>query len=910
VLVGRDDEQARIEELVQQAGEGLSGALVVSGEAGMGKTSLLGVATEGTSMRVMEVAGLETERDLCYATLHRLFLSMLDQIERLPVPQRDALQAVFGLIDDDAPDRYLVGLAALTLLSDAAVDRRLLCVVDDTQWIDVDSANVLGFVARRLHADGIAMLFAVREPSDRSSALEGLDRLELAGLSDGDARDLLAQCVADELDAAVADRLVRESGGNPLALLELGRALTAGQLSGRDHLPAALPLGHHLERIYLDQIGALPPATQMLLLLIAAEPTGNARYVWDAASSLGIDGEAVEPALAADLLRTGPTIEYRHPLIRSAVYRGATAEDRQRAHLALAAATVEAQDVDRRAWHRAEAADGPDEDVAAELARSAARARRRGGYAAEAAFYIRAADLSPNDATRARRRLAAAQASLASGDPSVAEELVEAAEPHLVLPLDRANGQRLRGNVRALVGDYATAPSLLLQAAEQLVDLDPRLGRDAFLEALEASIVARHLATTATMHDVAATAVRAPRATTVASPVTDSLLDGFSTLISVGYADALPHLRRSVSAIISATADDAMTRWAILASHAAQIVFDDIGFREVLDHVARMSRERAQLHALRIALLALATTETWAGRFGAAEAFHDEAARITEAMVGAAGGYGFMHLELRAWQGRDETRSLAEALAGRSAAMGVGANVHSAELALTILEIGRGEFESALRRTRTMYAQDPMIRANLVLPELVEAAVRCGDRETATSALRQFEARADAAGTDWALGLLARGRALVAVRADAEADFLTALERLERTRLRTEVARTHLLYGEWLAEARRTVEARDQLQIAHSSFEAMGSAAFATRALDGLESVGVDVGARRPVAGGALTNQEHQIAKLAADGATNREIASQLFLSASTVDYHLRKVFKKLGITSRRQLGDQTFDEG
>ena len=572
-LINRDQERYAVDLLIDAAVAGLSGSLVLRGEPGIGKTTLLDYAIgRASAMQVVRVAGVESEMELSFAGLHQLLLPFLDRIDLLPLPQRDALSSAFGLIVTDAaaPDQFLVGLGVLTLLSAGASQRPLLVVVDDAQWVDEVSALVLGFVARRVYAEGIAMLFAVGEPADHVLSLAGLTEVRLRGLPDADARALLASAVKGRLDDRVAGRLVAETNGNPLALVELPGELTDDHLAGGSLLPQPLPLSSLLQQRFLRQVRGLPADTQALLLLAAADPSGDPALLLRAAEGGGLSLGAAAPAEAERLLTLQPEVTFRHPLIRAAVYHGAPASQRRHAHQALAAASDPGREAERRAWHLAAAATGRDEQVAAELERCAGRASHRGGYAATAAFLTRAAELTPEAARRAGRRLVAAQAHLAAGAPGQALALVERAAPSLARPLERATAQRVTGAIRMALGQgHETLPAMMA-AARALLPLDPRLGRDALLEAMEAAIFFRRPGSVEEPRQVALAARAAPPVPLSGPAAADLLLDGFTARFTDGYQEAVPHYRRAVTALQASTD----LRWFMLGCLAAGELWD------------------------------------------------------------------------------------------------------------------------------------------------------------------------------------------------------------------------------------------------------------------------------------------------------------------------------------------------
>jgi DNA-binding CsgD family transcriptional regulator len=902
-MLGRDDERSAIDDVLTAARGGRSGALVFVGDAGMGKTTLLdhAVAT-ATDFRITRIAGIESEAEFGFATLHRLLLEFLDRLEELPDPQRDALGSAFGLVDGPPPDRFLVGLAALTLLAAVAMERPLLCVIDDAQWVDRESLDTLAFVGRRLYADRMALLFAVRPEPGRQVHLEGLTDVPVGPLGEQHTLELLASVASGPVNVEVARRIVATTEGCPLAVTELARNLTAAQLGGGDVLPDPLPLSGRLERHYIEQVRRLPSDTQLLVLLAAAQSSGDQAALWRAADELGISRDAATPLDDGDLVDLGNRVAFRHPLIRSAVYGGAGAGARRRVHAALARVSDRASELDSHARHLAAASLGPDEEVASELERAALRAGDHGRYAAHAALLTRAAELTPDRERQVDRLLAAAQLHLTAGSPSRARAALDDVRAELADPRRRAQATRLR----AALGAYdmpARIPAVLLDAAEDLESLDPRLARDTYAEALEASLVSCQITTGTTPEAIARAALRAPSDKSGDVTMADLMIDAFGTRLGVGYVEAVEPLRRFVAALL---ADDpaprGFTRWSAPGSDAAAELWDADGYRGLLLRMEEDERERGGLDALRITLGGLGHCDMWAGRFASSEARHDEATAISTALGAPAFIWEMLKVELFAWQGRvAETRSIVEVLTAHGDRF-AGVAVNLALVASTILDLGLGDYDSALATARELFESDSPPQGTQILPELVEAAVRNDETSVARHARDRLAVRARASGSAWALGSLARSDALLASDDRAEALYQEALHQLGRTYVRTDLARVRLLYGEWLRRRQRRVDAREQLRIAHEMFSGMGANAFAERARSELAATGERVRKRAVATSRELTPQEAQIGDLAAAGATNSEIATRLYLSAATIDYHLRKVYRKLGVSSRREL--------
>ena len=877
--------------------------LVVRGEAGAGKTALLEYVAERASWcRIVRIAGVESEMELAFAGLHQLCAPILDGLDGLPGPQRDALRVAFGLHGGDTPDRFLVALAVLSLLADVAERQPLVCLVDDAQWLDRASAQTLAFVARRLQAERIAIVFAVREPHEVKE-VTGLPELVVGGLADPDARWLLASAIPGRLDERVRDQIVAETRGNPLALLELTRGSTPAELAGGFGLPDARPLASRLEETFVQRVTALPRETQLLLLVAAAEPVGDVSLLWRAAQQLGIRGSAGRPAEDAALIDLGIRVRFRHPLVRSAVYRAASAEDRQTVHRALAGATDPEQDPDRRAWHRAHAAAGLDESVAAELERSADCARRRGGVAGAAAFLERAAELTPEPARRGARALAAAQAKLEAGSPEAAEELLGTAELTPLDELQRARLGRLRGRIVYALRRGGDAPPLLLDAAAQLERLDPAAARETYVQAIGAAMYASGLHADPGLRKAAQAARNAPPSSQPPRSI-DLILDGIAMWFTERPTIGAPPLRLAVQTFRNEALDghEATMRWLslypVVLLMALFALWDDDSFQALTTRAVALARDTGALTVLPVALVQLSGVHTFSGEFAAASAAVQEA----EAIAAATGNADVVNggLVLGAWRGV-EPEALARIAAGIESATvrGEGMVLAMVGYCRSVLYNGLARHEAAIQGSTE---HDDEGHIGWSLAELVEAATRSGRAELAAAALPLLEERAYAADTDWALGVLARSRALMSEGEDADALYREAIQRLERTRIRVELARARLVYGEWLRREGRRVDARDQLRTAHEMFSRFGAEAFAERSRRELLATGETARRRSDDTREDLTPQEAQIARLAADGQTNPEIGTQLFLSPRTVEYHLRKVFPKLGISSRKEL--------
>lgn len=905
-LRGRSAECATLDRLLDAVRGAESRTLVVRGEAGVGKTALLEYAT-GTArdFRVLRAVGVESEMELAFASLHQLCAPILDGRGRLPGPQQEALGVAFGLDGGVAPERFLVALATLSLLSEVANERPLLCVIDDAQWLDRASALAFAFVARRLLAEPIGLLFAVREPFDVRE-LTGLPELLLGGLSENDARVLLDSALPGRLDDRVRDRIVAESRGNPLALLELPRGLTPAELAGGFGLPDAKPLVSRIEQSFVRRLEPLPVETRRLLLTAAAEPFGDVSLLWRAANRLGLGPEAAAPAEAAGLIKLGAQVRFRHPLVRSAVYRAASLPDRQEAHRALAESIDADIDPDRRAWHRAQAAPGPDEDVAVELERSADRAQARGGIAAAAAFLQLAAELTPDPAPRGARALAAAQAKLDAGAPDAAHELLASAELTPLDELQRARLQRLRAQIAFARKRGSDAPPLLLDAAKRFEPLDAVSARETYLEAFGAAIFAGRECRESGVIEVAEAARAAPAAPNRPRPI-DVLLNGLARRFTERYEKSVPTLTRALRAFAERDerGDDRL-RWLWVACPVtpeplAPELWDDETWHELTNRAVNLARDAGALSVLPIALSYRACVHLHAGEFATASELIQESDAISRAIGNPPLPY--TSLALLAWRGQEAPAlSAIESGLRDATARGEGRAIGLAHYATAVLYNGLGRYHDASAAAQRACAYEDLGFFGWALIELIEAGTRSDSRATAADALQQLDERTRASGTDWALGVRARSMALLSDGKAADTLYREAIERLGRSRIAVHLGRAQLVYGEWLRRENRRVDAREQLRAAHDAFSRMGAEAFAERAARELLATGESARRRTDETRASLTAQEAQIARLARDGLSNPDIGVRMFISSRTVQYHLRKVFLKLEITSRNQL--------
>lgn len=900
-LLGRHAEREALAGLLDAVRAGESRALVLRGEAGIGKSALLTHAAErATGCRVVRTAGVPSETGLAFAGLHQLCATMLDGLDTLAAPQANALGTAFGLRSGPPPDRFLVGLALLGLLGEAAREQPLVCLVDDAQWLDRASAQALAFVARRLLAESVGMVIAVRS-TGADDGWSGLPERVVRGLGGSDARALLASALRGPVDDPVRERIVAEAHGNPLALLELPRTL---ELAGGFGLPGGAHVSTLLLESFQRRVEALPDDTRALLLVAAVEPAGTSLLTWTAAASLGIRPEAAAPAEAAELCRFGSVIRFRHPLVRSAVYAAAGEEEQRAVHRALADAIDPATDPQRRAWHRAYGATEPDEEIAAELERSAALAQARGGLAAAAAFLVRAMELTPAPDGRSRRALAAAQATHQAGAPTEATQLLWTAEAGPLDELDRAHVDVLRAQIAFAEHRGREAPALLLRAARRLEPLDPLAARDTYLDALTAATIAGGLSSDSPPAVVARAALAAPQPPDGPRPA-DLLLDGMALLAAEGYPAAMPTLRRALQAFRDdQLPTDVGLRWLWYASHAALDIWDDESWELLAARHVALARETGALSVLPVALNTRAGVHLGLGQLDQAYAALDEARVLSDATGGPS--TAFVELALAGVRGdAAEVARLTELTVRDATHRGEGIAVNVAHWAHAVLANSRGQFDEALKAARQATVNpDEVWTTAYGAVELIEAAARTGAVELASTHLERLAVATQASGSPFALGMEARCRALVSEGEAAEALYQEAIAALGNTRVRVELARAQLLYGEWLRREQRRLEAREQLRAALEHFTDMGLEAFAARAEGELRATGGAMHRRPPETGAGLTAQEERIARLAREGLSNPAIGARLFVSPRTVEYHLHKVFTKLGIRSRAQLVD------
>ena len=899
-LLGRETERAAIDQVLEAVRGGFSGTLVLRGGPGVGKTTLLRYAAAAApDLRVSSIAGVESEITLEYGGLHQLLLPFLSLLDDLPPPQQGALRVAFGQEAGPPPERFLVALAALTLLSRAAGDQPLLCAIDDAHWLDPESSQALGFVARRLYADRVGIIATSNELVSSPEA-SGLPTITVDGLPDAEARQLLAAVAGGTLNGRTVDRILADTRNNPLALVELGTEYTDDEISGHAALPGPLPLGQRLREHFLRLVRGLPPDAQEFTLLAAADPGGEREHLWRAAARAGLDPETAsdETAWAGVLEFPGSSVRFRYPLLRSAVYHGASAADRRHAHRALG----ETSDSELRSWHLAAAAVVPDEKLAAEVQRTAERAGARGGFAARAALLRRAAELTPDDGRRAERELALAEATLMAGNPATAQAALDAAQPRLASVPARGQAQWLGGAIRFAQGDAAAAARILAGAARAHAGGD-KLARETMLGALEASTwsgpgLTREIA------GLARAFLPAPGAP---ASVSDLLLAGYSARFTLGYAASVPPLRAAVTALLADDLDPAVgLRWLALGTAAAGSLWDDRALAALSERWVKMARAAGAFTTLPVALAFQSVANAMAGRLREADASWAtmlEVMTMSHGLValGATSQRNGVALSYRG--ALAEARAMGLGLVRESAGRGQGRAADVGRYIAALADSLDGNYPAAMSSALAVLGNDPAYTAEAALPELVEAAFRAGEIEVAATAYETLSQRALAAGTPWGLGLRARCAALLAGDADAEDSYRESISQLERCQAAVDLGRAHLRYGQWLRRAKRRRGAREQLRAAHDMFTAMGAERLAGEAAAELRAAGELAWLSAPQTVADLTPQEARVADLAAAGASNGEIAAELFVSPSTVDYHLRKVFRKLSVTSRTQLG-------
>jgi DNA-binding CsgD family transcriptional regulator len=901
-LLDREAERAAIDNVLKSAREEFSATLVIRGCPGAGKTALLGYAADSArEMQVCGVTGIQTEIGLEFASLHQLLVPFLPRIRELPGPQRQALEVAFGQAEGPPAGLFLVGLAALTLLARGAEEQPVLCLIDDAQWLDEESALALAFVARRLYADRVGMVITT-SGQESAHVFDGLPAVSIHGLPAAEAGELLRSVAPAPVDAHVVDRIMTDTEGIPMALVEVGSEFSADELAGRAALPEPMPLGRRLGDHFRRKAAKLDPDVLTFLLLAAAEGCGNRAVVWHAAQQAGIDAAAAAAAAeSAGVIELSPgSIRFRHPLIRSAAYHIASDTDRRRAHQLLSAAADPDWDPDLRAWHRSAAATGPDEGVAAQLERAADRAQARGGLAARAALLRRSAELSGNGGRRAARELRLASAELYIGHPEMAQDLVDAALPRLADRRAHAQAQRLRGDILFVEARAAEAAQVLAEAARSLAP-DYPAAREAMATALRAAIWAGP----AKAREIATAAQTLPRPDRSEATVADLVLEGFAARYTAGYAAAVQPLRAVCDRLRSEDLDVATgLQWYGMGTVAAASLWDD-SVLAITDRFLRSARAQGALTALPVALGMRGIADCLTGALAEAQDRWTEMREIL-ACGGSRRILGIDSLSeglALVYSGRlAEARAFGAAQMRESAARRACGVASIGQAIVAMADVSAGNYKAAVDNAATVIRDGLPFLAELVLPELIEATCRTGRRAEARSAFGTLAERALAAGTATALGVRSRCAALLADGSRAEHDYQEAIGHLEHSPAAVELARAHLHYGQWLRRSKRKRDARIELRAAYDMFDRMGAEEFAARAATELSATGERAQPRTSATTVDLTPQEARVAGLAVEGVTNNQIAAQLFISPRTVEYHLRKVFRKLGVSSRSQL--------
>jgi DNA-binding CsgD family transcriptional regulator len=894
-LVGRTNEGRVLESALGEVLDGHARVLVVRGDAGMGKTALLQHLTASApQFRTVLATGVESEMALPHAGLHQLCGSMLDHLDSLPGPQRDAARAAFGLAAGTSPEPLMVGLATLSLLTAVSDERPLLSVIDDAHWLDRESLQALAFVARRLLAEPVCLAFATRISL---TELAGLPELVVEPLAESDAQTLLGAVLRVPLDDRVRDRIVNETHGNPLALVEWPRGLTLAELAGGFGMPSTMAMTGQIEENFRRRLAELPWSTQVFLTVAAAEPTGDALLVWRAARALGVEADDATPAVNADLVEIGVRLSFRHPLVRTAAYRSAAPADRQAAHRALADCTDERIDPDRRAWHRALGSPGPDEDIAAALESTSARARARGGLAAAGALLERSAALTLDGSRRGDRILASADAYQEAGSFDLAARLLANAESLELGDAARAHVALLRAREATFGGKLRDAPDLLLRAATLLEIVDVGYAEVAYAQAMAVAQLVGNLTSGAGLREAAEAALRCslpPQWTPK-----EWLLTGIAQFTTEGLAVAAPALREALTPVDEEIASESI-HWHAHQLGAANIMWDVEAHLRLAELQVAEGRELGALTMLPIGLNSIAHARLFQGELEAAELALAEATQIISA-TGSGLPFTTELAILAAMRGSRDVDVVIDTQIAESTLANFEAGIAAALWARVISHNSVGRYDDALAAALEASMASWPHGEHLYWPELVEAAARCGRTLIGAQTVARLRQATEPTGSEWAMGVLRRSEALLA-EATAEALYREAVERLEKTTVRLELARSHLLYGEWLRRQNRRLDARTQLRSAHEMYTTMGLDAFADRARRELLATGETIRKRTVDSRAELTPQEEHIARLAASGRTNPEIGAQLFISSRTVEWHLRKVFTKLDVTSRREL--------
>jgi DNA-binding CsgD family transcriptional regulator len=900
-LIGRAAELQALRSLVTAARNGLSGAVVVRGEPGIGKTALLSAATDALrGVRVVRIDGFEAETSIPYAGLQRVGAALQEYAGALSPRHAEALRVAWGLDDGPAPDRFLVGLAMLALCAAAGSDVPLVCVMDDAQWLDAESLGVLAFVARRLTAEATAFIFGTRDCDGGDIALAGVDELRLTGLDQRAAIELLAGVLPTGFDPFTAVQIAEATGGHPLALIDLGRELSLRQIHDLTLSSGHVPVGRRLEVHYLRQVREMPADVQQWLIIAASASDGRVELIEQCASQFELRTDCRELAARAQLVTAGGAVEFRHPLVRSAIYTATPGAERRRVHAALAERAGALGLVELEAWHAAESTTGRNAAVADRLNAVAERARRRGGLVSQSSLLARAAELTDDPRQRNERLLAAAEAAGSAGAAQLSREILGRVDPTHLDQVQRGRLLMAQAATAIFVADPAvvtTSTARLLEAADQLCDVDPDRECRALIQAFETSLVSERQMQGATLKDLG---LRLESAAGTARSAAQAILQGLAAHVLMPYSEAAPLMRHALTTLMCLD-DTTLPEFGFVGIAFAMALFDSAAAAQYLSRLASLARDAGALRALDTVLWVRSSFEVGRGDPATAAMFIEQVRELRRAI-----GYdaeNVVNASYLAWT--DVPTETVEAIGQLTLTMGFGGVHTMAEANLAVREIAGGSYAEAFARLEQLRARPFLHVSYLQLPDMVEAAVRSGHRDQGLRATAILTAMSDASPTPWLQGLAQRAQALLASDADAARHHEAAIAHLCDADTPADLGRAHLLYGEWLRRRKRRREAREHLHKAIDIFETIKAPMFADRALSELAATGEQISQREVVAGVPMTPREATVAKMAAAGATNADIAATLFVTANTVDYHLRKVFQKFGISSRRQLAER-----
>ncbi|MFC5177724.1 helix-turn-helix transcriptional regulator [Nocardioides taihuensis] len=900
-LLGRDVEQRRVLDVLGLARNGRGGAVVITGEPGIGKTTVLEATTgDPTGMQLLRVDGYEAESTIPFAAVHRLTIPLHDHLDGLPERHREALLVASGARGGFPPDRFLVGLGVLGMLAAAGERRPLVCAVDDAHFLDPESLDVLAFVARRLEAESVAVALVGRNTQGLLARTAGVPTLLLAGLETEAAVRLLDANLPEPMDPAAAALIAAATGGNPLALVDLANEFSVKQLTESSIAAEPIPIGTHLEAFYVRRVRQLAADTQTWLLVAAADSTGNVDLITTACEALGLPDGASDEAEDAGLIELGRDVRFRHPLVRSAAYNAARGGQRRGAHARLAAAADALGLVELEAWHAAKATLGTDEGVAARLERVADLAGSRGGFTSSASVLAQSSALTPEGSLKYGRLVAAAEAALAAGAGQLAKSLLDDIDEDAVDDISRGRMIAVRATLALFLADPAVmeAGAQMLAAAECFHGADAEREQHALIKAFEYTLPAERLARGATLPELGS---RMSKGAEAKGGLSATVLRGLAAHVLLPYADAVPAMREAVAAIADLQPEE-MLLYGPASVALTTGLWDATTRHDCLRRTADAARDAGSLQLLDTTLWIMSLAELSGGTPRRATEYIDQVRELRRAI-----GYDAEHVinvALLAWG--DTPVPQVEAIAEGAGALGFGGVQASGVAALAVRDLAEGHYDAAYQRLKPQ-VEDPFLQVTpLTLPDFVEAACRSDRAGEAKPHVASLHRMADANGSPWNRGVALRGQALLADDDAAEGAFRGSLDLLEAAGTELDLARSHLVYGEWLRRNRRRRDARTHLRAALTSFEANRAPWFARRADAELQAMGEHAPSSGPPAGVAdLTAQELTVARLAAEGSTNAEIGASMFLSPNTVDYHLRKIFQKLGISSRRQLSDR-----